>query len=51
MKILTLTYEHPPLGGGGGKVAQGLAENLSRKGHEVDIITMGYRDLPKLEKG
>jgi len=51
MKILTLTYEYPPLGGGGGKVAQGLAENLVSNGHEVDVITMGYRDLPRLEKG
>ncbi len=50
MKILTLTYEYPPLGGGGGKVAQGLAEHLVQKGHEVDVITMGYKDLPKLEK-
>jgi len=50
MKILTLTYEYPPLGGGGGKVAQGLAEHLVQRGHEVDVITMGYKDLPKLEK-
>jgi glycosyltransferase involved in cell wall biosynthesis len=50
MKILTLTYEYPPLGGGGGKVALGLAEHLVANGHEVDVITMGYKDLPKLEK-
>jgi glycosyltransferase involved in cell wall biosynthesis len=50
MRILTLCYEYPPLGGGGGKVAQGLANHLTRKGHEVDIITMGYKDLPKLDK-
>ena len=50
MKILTLTYEYPPLGGGGGKVAQGLAEQLAQKGHVVDVITMGFKDLPKLEK-
>jgi len=49
MKILTLTYEYPPLGGGGGKVAQGLAEHLVQKGHEIDVITMRYKDLPKLE--
>lgn len=49
MKILTLTYEYPPLGGGGGKVAQGLAENLAQRGHKVDVITMGYKDLPKQE--
>lgn len=50
MKILTLSYEYPPLGGGGGKVAQGLANNLVQRGHDVDIITMGFKDLPKLDK-
>lgn len=50
MKILTLTYEYPPLGGGGGKVALGLAEHLAERGHKVDVITMGFRDLPKLEE-
>jgi len=51
MKILTLSYEYPPLGGGGGKVAQGLAEQLAGKGHEIDIITMGFKDLPLRESG
>ena len=50
MRILTLSYEYPPLGGGGGKVAQGLANTLAGKGHEIDIITMGFKDLPKLER-
>ena len=49
MKILTLSYEFPPLGGGGSKVAQGLAENFVGLGHEVDIVTMAYKDLPRQE--
>lgn len=45
MKILTLCYEYPPVGGGGGRVAAAIAENLSRKGHEVRVITAGLRHL------
>lgn len=47
MRILTLTYEYPPLGGGGARVAQGLARAFVRAGHEVDIVTMGRRGLPR----
>lgn len=47
MRILTLTYEYPPLGGGGARVAQGLARALVRAGHEVDVVTMWHRGLPR----
>lgn len=49
MRILTLSYEYPPLGGGGAKVAAGLAKNLVSRGHQVDVLTMGYGDLPPVE--
>lgn len=49
MRILTLSYEFPPLGGGGSKVAQGLSAEFVKMGHQVDIITMSYRDLPREE--
>ena len=49
MKILTLSYEFPPLGGGGSKVVKGLAAEFVKKGNEVDVITMAYRDLPRQE--
>ncbi|MGB7933020.1 MAG: glycosyltransferase family 4 protein [Gammaproteobacteria bacterium] len=47
MRILTLSYEFPPIGGGGAKVVDGLARHLN--GHEVDIVTMGFQDLPGTE--
>jgi glycosyltransferase involved in cell wall biosynthesis len=50
MKVLVLSYEFPPLGGGGAKVVHGLAKEMVRLGHEVDIVTMGFRSLPKHEK-
>lgn len=49
MRILTLSYEFPPIGGGGGKVAAGLAREFVRLGHEVDLFTMGFSDLPRQE--
>jgi glycosyltransferase involved in cell wall biosynthesis len=50
MKVLMISYEFPPLGGGGAKVVHGLTNELVRLGHEVDIVTMGFRGLPKHEK-
>lgn len=49
MRILTLTYEFPPVGGGGGRVAAELARQLEASGHEIDVVTMRYRDLPREE--
>jgi glycosyltransferase involved in cell wall biosynthesis len=49
LKILKLSYEFPPVGGGGSKVAYGLASSLVDKGHSIDIVTMAYDDLPKHE--
>jgi len=39
MKILVLTHEFPPIGGGGGHVAQDLCEGLASRGHEIKLIT------------
>jgi glycosyltransferase involved in cell wall biosynthesis len=39
MKVLTLCYEYPPIGGGGGSVAKSVAEQLVLRGHEVRVQT------------
>ncbi len=39
MRILVLTHEFPPIGGGGGQVALDLAQGLARRGHEVRVLT------------
>lgn len=49
MKILMLNYEYPPLGGGAAPVTRSLSEELVLQGHEVDVVTMGYKGLPKEE--
>ena len=53
MRILTLNYEHPPLGGGGGRLAAKVAAGLVRRGHAVRIVTGGMSHLPKesIEEG
>ena len=49
MRILMLNYEYPPLGGGASPVTRALCEHLAAAGHEVDVVTMGYRRLPRVE--
>ncbi|MFY1110066.1 MAG: glycosyltransferase family 4 protein [Methanosarcinaceae archaeon] len=49
MKILMLNYEYPPLGGGGGVVTKALSEELVALGHSVDVVTMGFKGLKKME--
>ena len=49
MRILMLNYEYPPLGGGAGPMSKELAENLVKKGHDVDFVTMKYGDWKKEE--
>lgn len=50
MKILVLNYEFPPLGGGAASVSKDISIQLSRKGHDVTVVTMGYQDLPEYEE-
>lgn len=49
MRVLTLNYEYPPLGGGAAPASEELAVELAARGHEVDIVTMGYDGLPPRE--
>jgi glycosyltransferase involved in cell wall biosynthesis len=46
MRILVLCHEYPPLGGGGGKVAQDLCRGYIKHGHQVRILTARAGDLP-----
>ncbi len=49
MKILTLCYEYPPVGGGGGRMAHNVAAELVRRGHEVRVQTAWISGLPRRE--
>jgi glycosyltransferase involved in cell wall biosynthesis len=47
MRILTLCYEYPPIGGGGGRVTKTVAEGLAARGHAVRVQTaaLGFRSV------
>jgi glycosyltransferase involved in cell wall biosynthesis len=47
LDVLILCYEFPPLGGGGSRVVHGLARELASLGHRIDIVTMGFKGLPR----
>ena len=49
MKILSLSYEYPPIGGGGSVVAAAVNEELVRLGHEVTVLTSRMGGLPASE--
>jgi len=49
MKILVLSHEFPPVGGGGGRVAQDICCNLAKWGHEITVLTAHLEGLPKEE--
>ena len=46
MRILVLSHEYPPVGGGGGRVAQDICTGLARRGHELTVLTAQCEDLP-----
>jgi glycosyltransferase involved in cell wall biosynthesis len=49
VRILMLNYEFPPLGAGGSTSSFNLARNVVALGHDVDVVTMGYRGVPAEE--
>jgi glycosyltransferase involved in cell wall biosynthesis len=49
VRILMLNYEFPPLGAGGSTSSFNLARNVVQLGHEVDVVTMGFRGIPNEE--
>ena len=50
MRVLMLSYEFPPIGGGGAKVVYGLSRELVRLGYDVDLVTMGFHGIARYEQ-
>ena len=48
-RVMIVTYEYPPLGGGGGVIFRDFAEELSNR-IEVTVLTSGRTGLPPVEK-
>jgi glycosyltransferase involved in cell wall biosynthesis len=49
MRILVMIHEYPPVGGGGGRVAQDLCRGLAARGHELRVLTAHLEGLPERE--
>ena len=50
MRILVLVHEFPPVGGGGGRVAEDICSKLAKRGHEVKVLTTHIKGLPYEEE-
>jgi glycosyltransferase involved in cell wall biosynthesis len=50
VRILSLTYEYPPIGGGGGRVAAALNEELARSGDQVEVLTSRMKGFESRER-
>ena len=50
MRLLVLNYEYPPLGGGASPVTAAICKELAARGHRVDVVTMAFRGLPRIEE-
>ncbi len=49
MRSLVINYEFPPVGGGGGDVSSHISKSLTEMGHEVRVLTVRYKGLPKTD--
>ena len=49
MKLLVISHEYPPIGGGGANACKFLTREFSKEGHDVTIVTAQYRNLPMEE--
>lgn len=49
LKILVISHEYPPIGGGGGKVIQDLCEGLISDGISFYLLTAHWGDLAEIE--
>ena len=49
MKILIVSHEFPPIGGGGANACLFLSKEFVKKGHDVTILTAKYGQQPEIE--
>ena len=49
MKILIVSHEYPPIGGGGANACMNLTREYAAQGHEVTILTVWYEGLENTE--
>ncbi len=50
MRILTIIYEFPPIGGGGGRAAYDICRELAARDHDITVLTAHMQGLPLKNK-
>jgi len=50
IKILVISHEYPPIGGGGGRVIQDLCEGIASDSYNFYVLTAHWDDLPEFEE-
>lgn len=50
MKILAVSHEFPPIGGGGANACYYITKELAQGGHQVMLITANYQNMPEEEQ-
>lgn len=49
MKILAVSHEFPPIGGGGANACYHLTKGFADRGHQVTVVTANYNQMPEKE--
>ncbi len=49
MRILLINSEYPPIGAGAGNASANIGRCLAAAGHQVEVWTAHFKDLPRLE--
>ncbi len=49
MKILAISHEYPPIGGGGANACMFLTKGYAQRGHQVTLVTVWYEGLAEHE--
>jgi glycosyltransferase involved in cell wall biosynthesis len=50
IKILVVSHEYPPIGGGGGRVIKDLCEGIASDDYNFHVLTAIWDDIPELEE-
>ena len=50
IKILVISHEYPPIGGGGGRVIKDLCEGIASENYIFHVLTANWDDLPDIEE-
>ena len=50
LKILVITHEYPPIGGGGGQVVRDLCEGIASDQYRFHVLTAHFENLPTTER-